>query len=484
MNERSLARRLYALAAVLIAALLALGAFPTAAFAQQADYDPSYPQNLLPDHLSGSSAILIEADTGEVIFEKNADARIYPASTTKILTAYLGIMLNDPNRQVTVSASAMDIASDSSTIPLSYGETLRFEDVIYATMLRSGNEGANVIAETVSGSIPAFTDLMNTAAENFGCTATHFVNAHGYHDENHYSTARDMATIARMAMQNATFRDIVRRDSYDMPEDNIYKARTLYTNNRFMRNTADNAETYYPEGIGIKTGNHSAAGYCYIGAAERDGVTLIACVFHARSDTARYTDTIKLLEYGFTQFKGISISDLYTRNPRVVDIAHYALTDSNLGKLTLALHKVSSESTGSDRIVTSMSNIDYLSRHLNDITITEYTRAFSAPIQEGEVMGRLTYYDDEGKPTVYELLATRSIARRPQLAPTIEDIIAYTEADGNPFPRLTFEFALFYIILPLLAIILIIRFIRLLRHRKTKKKKRIRNIEPQERYFT
>ena len=144
-------------------------------------------------------------------------------------------------------------------------------------------------------------------------------------------------------MQNATFRDIVRRDSYDMPEDNIYKARTLYTNNRFMRNTADNAETYYPEGIGIKTGNHSAAGYCYIGAAERDGVTLIACVFHARSDTARYTDTIKLLEYGFTQFKGISISDLYTRNPRVVDIAHYALTDSNLGKLTLALHKVSSE---------------------------------------------------------------------------------------------------------------------------------------------
>ena len=463
-------------------ALLAFlsGLFPVPAHAQQPDYDPAYPQNLIPEQLSASAAILIEAESGEVIFEKNPDTRIYPASTTKILTALLGLMLDDPDRQVTVSASAMDIAEDSSTIPLSFGETLRFEDVIYATVLRSGNEGANVIAETVAGSVPAFVDLMNQAAESFGCTGTHFVNAHGLHDESHYSTARDMATIARTAMQNSTFRDIVRRDRYEMPEDNIYKARTLPTNNRFMRN---NAETYYPDGIGIKTGNTSAAGYCYVGAAERDGVTLISCVFHARSDAARYTDTIKLMEYGFTQYKGVTIGELYTRNPRVVDIAHYALTDSNLGKLTLALHKISTEDSGSDRIVTSLSNIDYLSRHLNDITITEYTRAFSAPIQEGEVMGTLTYYDDSGKPTVYELLATRSIARRPQLAPTIDDIIAYTEADGNPFPRFTFEFALFYVFLPLLAILLIVRFFRRLRHRKTRKKKRIRNIEPQERYF-
>ena len=98
-------------------------------------------------------------------------------------------------------------------------------------------------------------------------------------------------------------------------------------------------------------------------------------------------------------------------------------------------------------------------------------------------MGTLTYYDDSGKPTVYELLATRSIARRPQLAPSIEDIIAYTEADGNPFPRLSFEFVFFYILLPLFVIFMIIRFFRRLRHRKTRKKKRIRNIEPQERYF-
>ena len=468
--------------AALLLLLLLAGLCAPAALAQQPEYDANYPENLLPEHLSASSALLIEADTGEVIFEKNADARVYPASTTKILTTYLGILLNDPERQVTVSATAMDIPADSSTIPLSYGEVLRFEDVLYATMLRSGNEGANVIAETVSGNIPAFVQLMNEAAENFGCTGTHFANPHGYHDEDHYTTPRDMATLARIAMQNATFRDIANQSDYVMPDDNIYQMRRLVTNNRFKLNTADNANTYYPEGIGIKTGNTSAAGYCYIGAAERDGVMLISCVFHARSDEARYTDTIKLMEYGFTQFKGVSIAELYTRNPRVIDIAHYALSDSNLGKLTLALRQVSNE--GSDRIVTSSGNIDYLSRHLNDITITDYTRAFSAPIQEGEVMGTLTYYDEDGRPTVYELLATRSIARREQLIPTLDDIRAYTDSDPNPFPRFTFEFGLFYVFLPLFVLFLIIRFFHRLRHRKRRKKKRIRNIDPQERYFT
>ena len=98
-------------------------------------------------------------------------------------------------------------------------------------------------------------------------------------------------------------------------------------------------------------------------------------------------------------------------------------------------------------------------------------------------MGTLTYYDSNGRPVVYELLATRSIARRPQLAPSIEDIIAYTDSDGNPFPRLTFEFVMLYIALPLLVIFLIVRFFHRLRHRKTRKKKSLRNIEPQERYF-
>ena len=467
-------RRLFRAVCLLMLLVLLTPALPA-----RAEYDPSAPENLKPEDLTCTSAILVEADTGEVIFEKNADALIYPASTTKILTTYLGILTNDPNRIVTVSPAAMDIPADSSTIPLSIGEQVRLEDVMYATMLKSGNEGANVIAEAVGGSIWNFVNVMNNAAQSFGCLSTHFVNPHGYHDENHYSTARDMCTIARIAMKNDTFRDIVRQANYIMPQDNIYSERNLITNNQFVNNI-DN-RTFYPEGIGIKTGNTAAAGYCYVGAAERNGVTLISCVYHATSDSARYTDTIKLMDYGFTQFVGISIAELYRINPKVVDISQYALDDSGLGKLTLGLKQVSSE--GSDSIVVSAANRDYLTHHLGDITITEYTRGFTAPVEAGEVMGTMTYYNNQGQATVYELVATRSIERRERAAPTLEEIAAYSAADPNPFPRFTFEFALLYIALPLIALFILFRLIHGLFHRKPKKRKKLNSFEPQNRFY-
>ena len=467
-------RRLRAAVCLLLLFSLALPAVPA-----WAEYAPSNSSQLEPEDLTCRSAILVEAETGEVIFEKNADALIYPASTTKIMTTYLGLMLNDPDRMVTVSASAMDIPSDSSTIPLSIGEQVRFEDVLYTTMLRSGNEGANVIAETVGGNIMNFVNLMNNAAQSFGCISTHFANPHGYHDENHYSTAREMCTIARIAMENETFRDIVSRSAYIMPEDNIYSERKLDTNNKFL--IANSGETYYRYGIGIKTGNTAAAGYCYVGAAQKDGVTLISCVFHSSSDASRYTDTIKLMDYGFTQFQSVSIQDLYRSNPKVVDISAYALNDSGLGKLTLDLQVQSSE--GSDTIIVSPTNRDYLTHHLSDITITEYTREFSAPVTAGEVMGTMTYYNSQGEATVYDLIATRSIERRERIAPTLEEIAAYSAADPNPFPRFTFEFGLLYIVLPLLGLFLLYRLLYRLFHRKPKKKKKLNSLEPQNRFY-
>ena len=467
-------RRLNIAVCLLCLALAVFHAFPAAA-----EWDPTHPELLDPDYLTCSSAILVEADTGEIIFEKNADATIYPASTTKILTAYLGLLLNDPDRMVTVSPSAMDVPEDSSKIPLSMGEIVRFEDVLYGTMLMSGNEGANVIAETVAGSIFGFVDLMNSAVQSFGCTGTHFANPHGYHDENHYSTARDMCSIARIAMQNDDFRRIVSTPRYTMPADNIYSERTLTTNNQFINKISE--DTYYPEGIGIKTGNTRAAGYCYVGAATRNGVTLISCVYHASSDADRYRDTIKLMEYGFTQFVGVSFRDLYLENPKVVDISQYTLDDPGLGKLQLALNQISSE--GSDTITTTAANRDYLIHHLSDITITAYSREFTAPVSRGEVMGTLTYFNNQGEATVYELIATRDIARRERIAPTLQEIAQYTENDPNPFPRFTFEFALLYIALPLLALFILFRLIKGLFRHKPRRKKKLSNLEPQNRFY-
>ena len=451
------------------------------AYATESDYDPSMPQYLSEDDLTCSAAIVIEADSGDVVFEKNADAIMYPASTTKIMTVYLGTLMDNLDTPYTVTSTALDVPEDSTTIPLAIGEEVTLRDLLYATIVKSGNEGANAIAEIVSGSIPAFVDLMNNYAQLLGCTNTHFNNAHGYHDENHYTTARDMAIIARAAMQNDLFRDIVSTTSYVMPADNIYKERKLTIDNPFLRQ-GQNSELYYSYGIGIKTGTHNAAGRCFVGAAEKDGVTLISVVFHATSDTSRYTDTIKLLEYGFSQYTRIDIETLYAMNPFVVDIAYYSSDDANLGKLTLSLKEISSE--GADTFTASAENIDYLSRHLSDITVTEYTRAFTAPVEQGEVMGTLTYYNANREATVYELVASRSIKRRDKIAPTLEDIAAYTEADPNPFPRFTFEFALLYIVCPILVIFLIIKLLRrLFKKDKHNKKPKVHTVEPTERYY-
>ena len=161
-------------------------------------YDPEHPEDLSADQLYALSAVLMTQDKGEVIFEKDADTVRYPASMTKIMTVLLGIMfVDDLYEKVTVSETALNVPSDSSTMYLKAGEEVRFIDILYGTMLLSANDGANVIAETVSGDIPRFVSLMNEFAAAFGCSNTHFVNAHGYHDDNHYSTARDIAVIAR-----------------------------------------------------------------------------------------------------------------------------------------------------------------------------------------------------------------------------------------------------------------------------------------------
>ncbi len=143
-------------------------------------YDEEHPDLLEAEQLYGQSVILVEQNSGTVIFEKNPDEVMYPASTTKIMTVLLGILMTeDLNIKVTVSDTAMNIPADSSTMGLQAGEEISFIDLLYGTMMRSANEGANVIAETVSGSIGEFVELMNRAAIAFGCTNTHFANPHG-----------------------------------------------------------------------------------------------------------------------------------------------------------------------------------------------------------------------------------------------------------------------------------------------------------------
>ena len=434
-----------------------------------APYDAEHPEDLTPEQLYALSAILITEDRGEVIFEKDPDTIRYPASTTKILTVLLGITLVDDLYQtVTVSETAMNIPDDSSTMGLHVDEENRFIDVLYGTMMLSGNDGANVIAETVSGSIPRFVDLMNETAAAFGCESTHFVNAHGYHDDNHYTTARDMALIARQAMQNETFREIAGAVTWQIPRTNKTRARTITTKSEYMLTGTEEKPNkyYYQYATGIKTGSHSHSGYCFAGSATKDGVSLISVVLFT-GKRARWADTIKLMNYGFSQYTSITPIELYNMNPITIETSNYSTSDTNRGRLQLVCQSQGQNAT----IVTTKQEIQRMAANLTDTMLIQYTRDFIAPVTAGEEMGTMTYFPEVGEPVVYTLTAARSIARRENAPKTLEEIVRETYEDPNPFPPLNVDtiLILFGPALFLLLLILLIRFIR--RRRKARKGK-------------
>lgn len=446
------------------------------------NYDPDHPDKLNDVDIDALAAILIEAETGMVVYEKNADARLYPASTTKILTTYLGILMGDLQETVTCSETALQIEEDSSKIPLALGEEINFEDLLYATMVRSGNEGANMIAEAVSGSIPGFVDLMNQYVASLGLVNTHFENPNGLHNGNHYTSARDLATITREAMQNDLFRDIAGTTTFDLPKTNLNRARKLSSRlDEFFGNPE--SSSYYPYAIGIKTGYTSAAGHCFVGCAERDGVTFISVVMHCSGDAGNYRycwrDTRRLMEYGFSQYVSVSVPELYAMQPKVLEISKYDLSDPGLGKLELTLNKLAE--SNNDSIVTLRSRLDYLVSNFNNLVNIEYVHDPVAPIDAGEVMAQLTYYPEAGEPIEYELVASRSIAKRMLDVPELDDIIRETENDPNRLPRFTLEIFLFFAAIILLIYLLIRGIRRLFGLRR--KKPRLKPMESQTREY-
>ena len=469
----------------LAAAVLMLAALCPAALADE--YDKNYPELLAEGHLTASSAILIEADSGQVIFQKNPDERMYPASTTKILTVWLALMMGDSlengmETKFTLSENAVNLAPDESSAKFAAGEQVRLIDLCYAAMLVSGNDAATAIAEGLGGTVESFVGMMNQSAWSLGCTSTHFVNANGLHDENHYTTARDLATLARIAMQDETFRTIVSAPEYKLPKDNIYRARSIINGNNFVAESGDENKKnrYYPDATGIKTGTTSAAGNCLVASASRDGVNLISVVLGATSDTSRYEDTIKLMDYGFSQFLSTSIAEIYLRNPRVIDIRGFDLNDPEVGRLTLEIRLQST--SVSDVIVTSREEMEYWVQNFSSYTVTEFTRELQAPVTAGEVMGTLTYYGESGVPVVYDLVASRSIAAREQLFPSVDQIIADAENDPNPFPRITVELVMLYLILPVAAVFIAVRLLKAL-FRLFKKRRKVRAFKPTSRYY-
>ncbi len=263
----------------------------------QSNNIPGWPEG---PKVMAETAIVMDMDTGEVLYAKGIDEKRAPASTTKIMTAMLAIEKVPFETQITFTDEVNNIEAGSTHIGIKPGETLTMKDCAYAILLASANEVSSGVAEYIGTTVPSFVDMMNQCAKELGCTNTHFVNANGLYDENHYTTARDLAIISKVAFQNETFREIVKTPYYIVPKTNITDEERWLNNHHKM---ILQGSEYYEGCLGGKTGYTEKAGNTLVTYAERDGRRLVCVLLADINMVAQYTDTKALLDYGFDSFQ-------------------------------------------------------------------------------------------------------------------------------------------------------------------------------------
>lgn len=313
--------------------------------------------------VSASSAVLIEAESGRVLYAKDEIKRRPMASTTKIMTALVALENAELDMAVKIPKEAVGI--EGSSLYLTEGETLTLHELLYALMLRSANDAATAIAIAVGGSVSDFAEMMNEKAEKMGLTDTHFDNPHGLDSDEHYTTARELALITAEALKNDIFREIVSTYKKLLPLNGVQDRRLVVNHNRLLRT--------YDGCIGVKTGFTKKDGRCLVSAAERDGITLVAVTLNAPND---WSDHKKMLDYGFASVKRVKISSdgiegyLPTVGAKTDMIRYGAVGDTSA---------VLPNDVGELRVV------------------IELPRFVFSPVKKGDVIGRAVFYDGENE---------------------------------------------------------------------------------------
>lgn len=251
--------------------------------------------------------MLIEPKTGDILYEKNGYEKMYPASTTKILTAILVLENSYLNELTTVSSTALNSVPAGYTIAnLKKGEKFRIEDLLYAMLIPSGNDAANVLAEHVSGSISSFSELMNKKAEAIGLKNSHFTNPSGIHDENLYTTAYDLCLLSQYAMNNEKFREIVKTPKYTLPSTSIHpeEDRIFYNSNLLL--DPKQTDYYYKYANGIKTGFTDQAGDCLVASSKKDDIEFIVVCLKSGTQKdglrEKFLDCKTLFDFAFDNY--------------------------------------------------------------------------------------------------------------------------------------------------------------------------------------
>ncbi len=314
--------------------------------------------------LHASYACAMDADSGRVLYEKKATTKAAMASTTKIITALLALESSKQNDTVTVSSYAASMPKVH--LGMKAGEQYLLSDLLYSLMLESHNDTAVAIAEHLGGSVEGFADMMNQKAKSLGMTSTHFVTPNGLDSKGHQSTATDMCKLASYAVKNSDFLSLVQTKSYSISTIDGSRSFSLYNRDAFL--------SYYDGALGIKTGFTGDAGYCFVGAAKRNDVTLVSCVLASGwppDKSFKWTDTGKLMDYGFEHYTSttLPLQDLSTVKILVED-----------GK----------KSYVSCRIPATHKTL--LSR-FDNITVTyDLPEIMYAPIRKNQSFGSVSYY--------------------------------------------------------------------------------------------
>ncbi len=323
-------------------------------------------------------AILIDMGTGRVLFEKNADKRLYPASTTKIMTAILALENLQLDSVVAASYDAvMSIPLGASNIGILEGEQLTVEQLLYSALVASANEACNVLAEYMCGDVDSFVIKMNEKASELGMVNTKFLNPHGLHSPEHYTTARDLAILARYAMQNETFRVMVSTPQYFINPTNKYFEKRILNNTNYLISSAQNPSYYYSKATGIKTGYTSQAGNCLVSSASKTGTNFIAVTLNAAPQTGAiysYIDSKALFEYGFSNYETRTLA-------KPGEIIAEAKVKEGLGK-DFATLEVANEVHG---LLPSDADTKKVEK---TVTLKEN---ILAPIKVGDVLGEIIY---------------------------------------------------------------------------------------------
>ncbi len=368
--------------------------------------------------LYSNSSILIDSSTGQILYEHNAYEKTYPASTTKLMTAILTLENCNLSDSVTVDKDALNgIPKSYTTAALKAGETLTVEQLLHVLLIPSANDAANVLAYHIAGSIDNFAIMMNSKAKEIGCKNTHFVNPSGIHDDEHYSTAYDMALIGKYANTFEEIREIATQTSYSLPNLPDGKERVFKTTNTLI--TPKN-KYYYEYATGLKTGYTDKAKSCIVAKAEKDDIELICVVLGGDKTedlkSERELDCHTLFEYGFNNFKYSTICSKNT-----------SLDKSNLTNIPSNLQNANIVFSEDLNILVNTNNTQNITSNItwkNDLQL---------PIYKNTVVGNITYNVDGTSYTVDLLSCT-------DILPNNSNTISY----------------FFYILLAILLIIIII----------------------------